>query len=137
MCRPIPQISQYMTPTPQTARPSLTLAEAMSLMRRHQIRHLPILEEGKLVGILTERGIHLIASFQHVDPARILVEEAMEQSVYVVPPCAGLDEVLAGMTSRKYGSAVVMKNLEVLGIFTVADAFVALADLLGVQRARA
>lgn len=137
MTRPIPQISQYMTPTPQTARPNLTLSEAAKLMRTHQIRHLPILDDGRLVGILTERDIQLLESFKNVDPNKILVEDAMEQSVYVVPPCAGLDEVVAGMSSRKYGSAVVMKNLSVLGIFTVADAFVALADLLGVPHARA
>jgi acetoin utilization protein AcuB len=126
-----------MTPTPQTARPSLTLDEAKQLMQMHRIRHLPILDAGKLVGILTERAIRVIESINGADLKKIRVEDAMEQSVYVVPPNAGVDEVVMGMTSRRYGSAVVMRNREVLGIFTLADACVAYVDLLNMRPANA
>lgn len=130
MSKPIPQISKYMSTTPHTARRNLTLAEAMKLMREHQIRHLPILDGGQLAGILTERDVRMIESLKDVDPAKVLVEDAMEQSVYVVEPGAPLDEVAAEMASKKYGSAVVMQNQHVVGIFTTVDAMSALAELL-------
>ncbi len=130
MSKPIPQISKYMTSTPYTVRPSLTLDEAMKLMREHQLRHLPILEGGQLVGILTERDIRVMESFKNVDPTKVLVEDAMEQNVYAVFPSAPLDQVAAEMASKKYGSAVVMQNLKVVGIFTVVDALTALSELL-------
>ncbi len=130
MSTAIPPISKYMTPSPHTARPSLTLDEAMKFMRQYQLRHLPILEGGQLIGILSERDIHLVESFRGVDPTRTLVEEAMEQNVYVVSLSTPLDKVAAEMASKKYGSAVVMQNLDVVGIFTVVDALTALSDLL-------
>ena len=130
MTKPIPQISKYMTTNPHTVRPGLPLCDAMKLMRQHQIRHLPILEDGKLVGILSERDIRMIESFKNVDPTKVLVEDAMEQSVYVVSPSAPLDQVAAEMASKKYGSAVVMQNLNVVGIFTAVDALTAFSELL-------
>lgn len=119
-----------MTTSPHTARPNLTLAEAMKLMRELQIRHLPILDGGQLVGILTDRDIRVIESFKDVDPTKLLVEDAMEQNVYVVEPGAPLDRVAAEMASKKYGSAVVMQNQHVVGIFTTIDALNALSELL-------
>jgi len=130
MSKPIPPVSKYMTTNPHTVRPSLTLAEAMQLMREHQIRHLPVLDGGQLVGMLSERDIRIIESFKGVDPTKTLVEDAMEQQVYAVRPGAPLDEVVAEMASKKYGSAVVMQNLNVVGIFTVVDALNAIAELL-------
>lgn len=130
MSKPIPPVSKYMTTNPHTVRPSLTLAEAMQLMREHQIRHLPVLDGGQLVGMLSERDIRIIESFKGVDPTKTLVEDAMEQQVYAVRPGAPLDEVVSEMASKKYGSAVVMQNLNVVGIFTVVDALNAIAELL-------
>lgn len=130
MSKPIPPVSKYMTTNPHTVRPSLTLAEAMQLMREHQIRHLPVLDGGQLVGMLSERDIRIIESFKGVDPTKTLVEDAMEQQVYAVRPGAPLDEVVSEMASKKYGSAVVMQNLNVVGIFTVVDALNAISELL-------
>jgi acetoin utilization protein AcuB len=130
MTKPIPQISKYMSTTPHTAGPSSTLDQAMKLMRENQIRHLPILDGNQLVGILSERDIRMIESFKGVDPTKVLVGDTMEQNVYVVPPSASLDQVAAEMASKKYGSAVVMQNLNVVGIFTAVDAMSALSELL-------
>lgn len=130
MTKPIPPVSKYMSTTPQTARPGLTLEQATKIMREHAIRHLPILEGGQLVGILTERDIRVLESFKDVDPAKTRVEDAMEPNVYTVSPDARLDEVATEMASKKYGSAVVMQNMHVVGIFTAVDAMSALSELL-------
>jgi len=135
MTYPIPPISKYMSTAPHTAHPSLTLDQAMKRMREHQIRHLPILDGNQLVGIISERDIRIILSFKGVDPSRFLVEDAMEQDVYVVAPGAPLDEVAAEMASKKYGSAVVMQNLNVVGIFTAVDALIALSEILQTRAA--
>ena len=54
----------------------------------------------------------------------------MAESVYSVPPDAPLDEVVSEMGGRKYGSAIVMQNEKVVGIFTTVDVCRAFADLL-------
>lgn len=136
MSKSIPQISKYMTTTPHTAPPGLTLTEAMKLMKEHQIRHLPILDGGQLIGMLTERDIRMIESLKDVNPALVIAADAMSQEVYAVSPESTLDEVAAEMASKKYGSAVVMQNQKVVGIFTVVDALTALAELLHTRLAK-
>lgn len=69
-------------------------------------------------------------SLRDVDPDRVLVEEAMSTLVYTVAPEAPIDEVVREMSQHKYGSAVVVDNGKVVGVFTTVDALRILADVL-------
>ena len=130
MSKPIPTIAKFMTTLPHTIRPDLSLAAADRLMREHGIRHLPVLEGGRLVGMLSQRDIRLVESFQDIDPEAVKAEEAMSQDIYEVEPTAALDAVASTMAEHKYGSAIVTQNSKVVGIFTTVDALRALAELL-------
>lgn len=130
MTKPIPPIRQAMTTTPHSIGKDQTLALAHEILRTNQIRHLPVLEAGQLVGMLTHRDLALIESLKDVDPTKVTVEDAMSTEVYTVSPDAPLDEVVAEMAEKKYGSAVVLQNRKVVGIFTTVDACRALAELL-------
>jgi acetoin utilization protein AcuB len=61
---------------------------------------------------------------------RELVEEAMTDEPFVVPPDAPLEEVAEVMAARKHGSALVVESTTVVGIFTSTDALRALASLI-------
>ena len=50
-------VRNYMTPNPVTITRQTTIAEALDLMRRHNVRRLPIMEKDKLVGIVTDRDL--------------------------------------------------------------------------------
>jgi acetoin utilization protein AcuB len=130
MSKPIPTIQKFMTTSPHSIGIEQTLSKAHSMMREHAIRHLPVLHGGKLLGMLTERDLRLVESLAGVDPAKVTVEEAMSTSVYSVSPESPLDEVVSTMGEHKYGSAVVMQNEKVVGIFTTVDVCRALAELL-------
>lgn len=130
MAKSIPLISRYMTTGPYSVGQDQKLSQAHKLMRAHEIRHLPVLHGGKLVGILSDRDLHLMESLKDVDPERVLVEEAMSTTVYTVAPHAPIDEVVREMSHHKYGSAVVVDNGKVVGVFTTVDALRAFADLL-------
>lgn len=130
MSKPIPSISKYMTTTPHTIGVDQTLATAHRLMREHHFRHLPVLQGGRLVGMVTERDLALIETLKDVDPTKVTVEDAMTPAPYTVAPTAVLDEVVATMAEHRYGSAVVVDNNHVVGVFTTVDAMVAFADLL-------
>ena len=80
--------------------------------------------------MLTDRDLHLIETLRDVDPQKVTVEEAMSSNPYAVAPDALLDEVVAEMAEHKYGSAVVMQNQKVVGVFTTVDVCRALAELL-------
>lgn len=130
MTKPIPTIQKYMTTTPHSIGLEQTLAKAHAMMQKFGIRHLPILQAQKLMGLVTERDLRLVESLKDVDPTKVTVEEAMSTSVYAVGPDQPLDEVLSTMAEHKYGSAVVMQNGKVVGIFTTVDVCRAFAELL-------
>jgi acetoin utilization protein AcuB len=117
----MPKIQSHMTAAPHSVGRDQPLSRAHALMRAHQIRHLPVLDGGALVGLLSDRDLHLIETLRDVDPERVSVEEAMSPSVYAVAPDAPLDQVLDEMAKHKYGCAVVMQSQHVIGIFTTSD----------------
>ena len=130
MTKAIPTIQKYMTTSPHSIGADQTLARAHHMMREYGIRHLPVLTGGKLVGLLTERDLRLVESLKDVDPQQVKVDDAMASSVYSVGPDTPLDEVVETMGTHKYGSAVVMQNGKVVGIFTTVDLCRAFAELL-------
>lgn len=130
MSKPIPSVQKYMTTSPYTVGSDQTLKHAHGILREHSIRHLPVLRGGELVGMLTARDLALIEGLKGVDPSEVLIEDAMSSEVYTITPDAALDEVVREMAAKKYGSAVVMQNRHVVGIFTTVDVCGALADLL-------
>ncbi len=136
MSKPIPTIQKYMTTTPHSIGSEQTLATASTLMSKYAIRHLPVLHGGRLLGMLTDRDIKLIEAFRDVDPQKVTVEEAMTERPYSVSPETPLDEVAAAMAESKYGSAVVMQNQKVVGVFTTVDACQALSELLRTRLAK-
>jgi acetoin utilization protein AcuB len=79
-------IRQYMTPSPHTIGAEQTLTVASELMRKHKIRHLPVLRGGNVVGILSQRDVALISGLPSVNPSEVPVEDAMSDVVYSVRP---------------------------------------------------
>lgn len=136
MSKAIPTIQKFMTTSPHSIGLDQPLAVAHRMMHEHEIRHLPVLSGGKLVGMLTERDLGLVESLNGVDPNQVKVDDAMSTTVYAVAPTAQLDEVVSEMAAHKYGSAVVMQNEHVVGIFTTVDVCRALADLLQTRLAK-
>jgi acetoin utilization protein AcuB len=133
MSKPIPPISKYMTTSPRTAEGSATLASAAKIMNESGIRHLPVVEGEKLLGIITDRDIRFVESFQDVDPEELTLDEAMTEDPYTVSPDTPLDEVATTMAEQKYGSALVVQNEHIVGVFTTVDACRALAELLSTR----
>ncbi len=131
-------ISSFMTKSPMTIGVGATLAAARDRMNQHGVRHLPVMRGGELVGLLSQRDIQLLEGIRGVEPKEALVEEAMTVDVLAVDPDTALAAVARLMAKRKCGSAVVVHQREVLGIFTTVDALSAIDALLrekGVRKA--
>ena len=135
MTKSIPRIKKYMTSDVQTIGDEQPMSVAHRMMREQHIRHLPVLHQGKLIGVVTDRDLRLVETLRDVDPNEVAVNEAMTAEVFTVSPDAALDEVVRSMASNKYGSAVVVDHGHVVGIFTTVDACNAFADLLSTRLA--
>lgn len=127
MARPAAPIERFMTNVLVVVAPKQPLAEAARLMRLHGIRHLPVIQQGKLVGILSQRDVHLLETLRDVEPGNVLVEEAMVRDLYTVEPDEPIDRVAQHMADRRIGTAVVAHGDRLLGLFTTTDALCALA----------
>ncbi len=123
-------IADRMTKTPHLIGAEQSLKVAHEVMRKHDIRHLPVLHGGKLIGLLSLRDLHLVETLPNVDPELVRVEEAMTQDVYAVEPKTPLKQVVSEMAARKLGSAVVVEGSKVVGVFTTVDALDLLAERL-------
>jgi len=106
------------------------MAAAQRLMRRHTIRHLPVLNAaGNLLGVVSQRDLYFIESLTDVSPESIPVSEAMQDDVLAVAPHDLLSSVARTMAETRIGCVVVMKDAEVVGIFTTIDALRALTEV--------
>jgi acetoin utilization protein AcuB len=130
MTKPIPTIQKYMTTSPHTIGDDQPMSKAHQMMREFRLRHLPVMHGGKLVGLLSDRDLHLVETLRDVDPKLVPVADAMSPDVYVVAPDALIDDVVTTMARHKYGCAVVAQNHKVVGIFTTVDVCTAFAELL-------
>jgi len=110
------EIEKHMTKYPVLATPDMTKLQALKLMKTFHFRHLPVMEEDTIVGVVSQRDL-----LQATDSAPI--GNLMTKNPYVVRAGTLLSEVTYKMASEKYGSAVVANSSgEILGIFTTTDA---------------
>lgn len=129
MALEMPAVEEYMTPTPVTVDHTLSVSKARDELIRYDIRHLPVLCDGKLCGVVTEREIEVALVFP--GPGELVVGDLIARAPYVVHPDTPLDEVVEEMAEHKYGCAIVIDEREsVLGIFTDVDALRVCDELL-------
>ena len=115
-------IKDVMTPCPFTVTEEQSLEQAKHFMYEHGVRHLPVLRQGKVSGILSDRDVKLAYAVEQKAAAKMHVSDACTDHVYAVGPETPLNEVAATMAERRIGSVVVTINDRVVGIFTATDA---------------
>lgn len=130
MTKAIPQIRKFMSVQPMTVQASAKLSECHALMREKHIRHLPICEGEKIVGLISDGDLLRATSLSGMDAATTAARDVMVAKPYTVSPDAPVDEVVREMAGHKYGSAVVLDHGHVVGMFTATDALSAFAELL-------
>ena len=128
----IPAVKGVMTPFPYSIAIDAPVSEALEFMRRAKIRHLPVVENDKLKGIVSDRDIKLMLGpdFAYPRAEECTVREAMAPDSYIVDLSTPLDVVLDHMATHRIGSAVITRKGKLVGIFTSTDACRAYADLL-------
>ena len=130
-----------MTPDPLTVTPQTSIAEAWDLMRELAVRHVPVVEDGVLVGMLSDRDLAQvnIARVLRVEGADALREELktpiveiMTSDVISVEPDTEMGEVIGLLIEHKIGALPVVEagTQEVLGIISYVDVLRALQDLV-------
>lgn len=125
-------IEDRMTRDPVTIRPDQTIGEALVLMFEHDIRHLPVVEHGKVVGMVSDRDIRqrlgkasLAARHREEErrQLRLPVREIMTTHLYTVEKTTPLADGVKLMVEHKIGAVPVVDSKQrVIGIFSELDA---------------
>ncbi|HXZ43378.1 MAG TPA: CBS and ACT domain-containing protein [archaeon] len=136
------QVGRRMRTSLITLPKDATLAQARELLHAHRIRHLPIVEGDRLLGILTDRDIREISpsSAAGISPdrtasflAQIPVCHAMVTEVRTVSPYTTIEEAARLMIEHKIGCLPVTEGDRLVGMITETDILGVLVDVMGIR----
>jgi acetoin utilization protein AcuB len=118
------RIGAVMTAAPRTIPEDSALDQARGVMRRNRIHHLPVTSGNQLTGMLTDRDLNLVAYLANdlLPESEITAGDACVPEPFTTAPDARLSDVLEGMAARRVGSALVVDQGRLVGIFTSHDA---------------
>jgi CBS domain-containing protein len=130
-------VREWMTANPITVDPKTTLPEAHKIMKDRRIRRLPVVEQGRLVGIVTLGDIReaepsdatTLSIFElHYLLAKLTIGEIMTREPITISPNAAIREAAKSLLQNKIGSLPVVENDKLIGIITESDIFRVLAQ---------
>ncbi len=136
-------VRDRMTANPITVTPHTPVFESLKIMRDKNIRRLPVLKDGKLVGIVTELDLLKVSPSPATSLsvyelnyllAKTTIKEAMSSKLVTVTGDTPIEEAAILMREHKIGGLPVVDEGKLVGIITETDVFDAFVDLLGVRR---
>lgn len=124
------RVADWMTESVLAVESFDSIAVARGLMAKHRINQLPVMDDGRLIGIVTDRDIRdayptsmMIDRAEAIDrfAEKITVEEVMTHDVFVVRPETPLATAVNLLRRHRIGSLPVVKNGKLAGIITRSD----------------
>lgn len=135
-------VRSRMTPNVLTVSPETTLGEALAMTREHNIRHLPVVDNGTLVGLVTDRDLRLAAppvwatdtdyaalraTFENKKVADVMTSKAIVATTEDTP----IEDAARLLYEHRIGCVPVMRDSELVGIVTETDVMRAFVELFG------
>lgn len=121
----MPQVREFMTPAPRSVAAATPLGEIQKILRELGVRHLPVEDGQRIVGIVSDRSV------KAAQGKALTARDLLIPDPYTVLAANPLDEVAAVMAEEKYGCVLVEDDEKALiGIFTTVDACRALRQVL-------
>lgn len=134
-------VATRMTENPVTVTPDTSVTEAKNMMQKNKFRRLPIVQDGKLLGIVTDRDLREVspspATTLSVFEAnylldKVLLRDIMKKKVLTICADATIEEAALIMAQQKIGGLVVVDVKDaVVGIITETDIFKSFVDVMG------
>jgi acetoin utilization protein AcuB len=133
-------VGRRMTRNPKTVGPDDPLTRAADVMREFRINHLPVVEGGKLVGILSDTDLRNVslASDRPSGPGEPQVQErkvreVMKTEVWSLTPEDSVEDALLIIQRKKFGALPVLEGDRLVGIITKLDMINAFIDVLDID----
>jgi acetoin utilization protein AcuB len=119
----MPVVGAVMTSFPYFVDADDTVAKVERLMDERAIRHLPVQERGRVVGIVSERDLHhfIKRSAPVEEKNNVRARDIMVADPYVVSFNTPLNEVVSEMAKRHIGSAIITRSGKLAGVLSAND----------------
>ncbi len=134
------RIEEIMRKNIVTIQTSTTIGEALLLLRANRIRHLPVIENDSLVGIVSDRDLRDALPSRlltHDDDDTVLhkpVADIMNQQVITAHPLDFIEDAALQLYEHKIGSLPIVEGNRLVGLITESDLFSSLIELFGVNK---
>ena len=139
-------VAKRMTPNPITIESTAGVTEAWDLMRSHKIKRLPVVDNGNLVGIVTDRDLRSVSPSTATTLSifemnyllgKVLVKDIMHKDVVTIDVGATIEEAALAMSNHHIAGLVVINSAgTVLGIITETDIFNSFVDVMGLKEGK-
>jgi acetoin utilization protein AcuB len=114
-------IRKFMTPMPHTVRVDIDADKARTMMTSYRCHHLPVLDGGRLVGVLSDKDLRTIANIKGAGETP--VGDLMTDEPVVIDGETDVFQAAMLMHQKKIGSVIISANAQhPWGIFTATDA---------------
>jgi len=139
-------VREYMSSPVITVAPDTSIQDAEKMLREHQIRRLPVVDKGKLVGIVTQNRLRDVAPSPATSLsvwelnyllAKMKVKDVMQKNVLSVTPDTTIEAAAILGQSKGVGTLPVVEGDRVVGVITTTDLYRILTDVLGFGEAGA
>lgn len=129
-------ISEVMNLNPISIPSDTKLSDAYKIMIEKNIRHLPVVDNEKLIGVVTDRDLRLATSrlAAHSFDPDALVKNIMSRPVQTAHPSDPIETATQLMRELKIGCLPVIENMKLIGIVTITDLLDALLLLTGIHQ---
>ncbi len=114
-------VREAMTPSPQTISPGMNAADAAGMMKSEDVGVLPVVDGGRLVGLVTDRDLVVRVVASRRDPMEVRVGDIATSQTVTVTPDTRLSEARDLMERHKVRRLPVVKGEELVGILSIGD----------------
>lgn len=137
-------VRDCMTRSPITITLETPIFQALDIVLKKKVRHLPVLRDGKVVGLVTERGLLQVSPSPATTLSvyelnyvlsKVTVKEALVKNPISVPSDCPIEEAAQIMRDKKIGSLLVLDDEKLVGIVTQTDMVEAMVRLFGLRKA--
>tara|TARA_Y100000296_G_C5168980_1_gene256266 strand:+ start:489 stop:902 length:414 start_codon:yes stop_codon:yes gene_type:complete len=124
-------VDEFSTPVLVSSSKDETVGDIINKMKENNVRHIPVLDNSRPIGIISDRDIHLLNDIGKEELRLLKASDIMVSEPYCVNLGTPLDEVAFKMSERKIGSALIVnKDGDLDSIFTSVDGLNALIEII-------
>ena len=119
--KPVLELFKKRNPTMYQVAPSVTVFEALQLLAQYEVGAILVMDQGKMVGVMSERDYSRKVALQGRNSKETLVADIMTREVITVTPQTRTRDCMTLMSQRKIRHLPVVDGQKVLGMISIRD----------------